>query len=129
MKNENQSQLLLELFVPVAYLFGHFAPTNVTEPVDPRPEDYVLEQNYPNPFNANTVIKYALPNPGQVRLVIYDLLGRQIKTLVNAQQQPGQFQSIWDSTDEGNRLVAAGVYFCRIEAGEFVKTLKLMLVK
>lgn len=129
MKNENQSQLLLELFVPVAYLFGHFAPTNVTEPVDPRPEDYVLEQNYPNPFNANTVIKYALPNPGQVRLVIYDLLGRQIKTLVNAQQQAGQFQSIWDSTDEENRLVAAGVYFCRIEAGEFVKTLKLMLVK
>lgn len=129
MKNDNQSQLLLELLVPTAFVFGHLGPTNVTEPVDLRPENYVLEQNYPNPFNPTTTIAYALPKASQVRLVIYDLLGRQIKTLVNAQQQAGHFQSIWDSTDEHNRLVAASVYFCRIEAGEFVKTIKLMLVK
>ncbi len=129
MLNDNQSQLLLEFFVPVAYIIGHFGPTNVSESANPHPEDYVLEQNYPNPFNSSTAIEYALPNSSHVRLVIYDLLGRPIKTLVDTQRQAGHFQTIWDSTDEHNLPVAAGVYFCRMEAGEFVKTTKLVLVK
>ena len=93
------------------------------------PSGYTLSQNYPNPFNPATTIKYDLPKPGHVRLAIYDLLGRHIRTLVDTKQPAGHFQTSWDGTDERNMPVAAGVYFCRMEAKDFVKVIKLALVK
>jgi hypothetical protein len=93
------------------------------------PSSFELKQNYPNPFNPETVIVYDLPKTSHVQLVIYDLLGRHVKALINKQQQAGHFQTTWDGTNEHNLPVAAGVYLCRMEAGEFVKVIKLALVK
>lgn len=93
------------------------------------PSEFMMHQNYPNPFNPTTVIKYDLPRYGHVRLAIYDLLGRHIRTLVDTQQPAGRFQTIWNGTDEHNMKIGAGVYFCRLEAGDFVKVIKMALVK
>ncbi len=101
------------------------------------PEKFALFQNYPNPFNPSTTIEYDLPKPNNVRLDIYDLLGRHVKTLVSTQQQAGHFKATWDSTDGHNLPVAVGLYFCRMEAGSpssgtgrnFVKVIKLVLAK
>ncbi|MBN2092987.1 T9SS type A sorting domain-containing protein [candidate division KSB1 bacterium] len=116
-------------------------PDAVEEKLDHFSNDFALQQNYPNPFNPNTIIQYALPNPGHVQLLIYDTLGRNIKTLTDAQQPAGQFQEIWDGTNEQNQSVAAGVYFCHLKVSapskssgggveqDFVKVIKLVLVK
>jgi hypothetical protein len=91
--------------------------------------EYQLHQNFPNPFNPSTTIEYDLPKANHIRLVIYDLLGRQIRTLIDTQQQAGYFQTTWNGTDEFNLPVVAGVYLCRMEAGEFIKVTKLLLIK
>jgi len=70
-----------------------------------------------------------LPIPSPVRLIIYDVLGRHIKTLVDSQHSIGHFQIAWDGTDEQNLPVAAGLYFCRMESGDFATVIKLALVK
>jgi len=88
-----------------------------------------LEQNYPNPFNSFTTVNYQLSVFGNLRLAIYDIRGRKVCTLVNTQQQMGNYQIVWDGTDEHNLPVAAGLYFCRMEAEAFVKVIKLALVK
>jgi len=82
-----------------------------------------------NPFNPKTTIKYTLPKPGNVRLAIYDLLGRQIRTLINNNQPAGRSQTSWNGTDDRNMPVAAGVYFCRMEANDFIKVIKLALMR
>ncbi|MBZ0203576.1 MAG: T9SS type A sorting domain-containing protein [Ignavibacteria bacterium] len=85
---------------------------------------FSLSQNYPNPFNPVTTIKYALPNDVKVIVKIYDILGREVKTLVNDFQKAGYY----DAKFEGSNY-ASGVYFYRIEAGEFVQSKKMVLVK
>ena len=95
----------------------------------PVPKTYALYQNYPNPFNPITAIEFDLPKPSHVHIVIYDLLGRHIKTLMDAKQLAGRFQLFWDGTDVSNQPVASGLYFCRMEAGNFVKVIKLELLK
>ena len=97
--------------------------------VNPRPEGFTLLPNFPNPFNPVTTIKYNLPEQTMVRLTIFDILGRQVRTLVNQQQEPG-FKSIqWNARDDFGRSVGAGVYIYRIEAGDFHKTNKMILMK
>ncbi|HEX9972522.1 MAG TPA: T9SS type A sorting domain-containing protein, partial [bacterium] len=103
--------------------------TSVEELSTDLPTHFSLDQNYPNPFNPATTIEYDVPNSNHVRLAIYDLLGRHVKTLVDTQQPAGHFQTTWDGADEHNLPVAVGVYFCRMEAGEYVKVIKLALVK
>ncbi len=101
------------------------------------PESIELYQNYPNPFNPSTTIAYDLLKPAHIRLLIYDVLGRHIRTLSDTRQQVGHFQTSWDGTDDQKVPVAAGVYFCRLEAGDpstgswqgFVKAIKLALVR
>jgi len=94
-----------------------------------QPSDYSLFQNYPNPFNPMTTIEYRLSRSVHIRLIIYDLVGRYVKTLVDTRQQSGHFKITWNSLDEHNLPVTAGVYFCRMEAGESVKVIKLLLIK
>ena len=93
------------------------------------PSTIALEQNYPNPFNPSTTISYDLPKRSQVTLGIYDLLGKQIKTLVNQSQDAGNKIAIWDGTDDLGKQVSAGVYLYQIQAGEFSQTRKMLLLK
>ena len=93
------------------------------------PSGYKLYQNYPNPFNPTTKIEYSIPYVGtsrdlSVRLIVYDVLGRKVKTLVNKQQRPGNYEVEFN----GSKL-ASGVYFYRLKAGSFSNTKKLVLLK
>jgi hypothetical protein len=93
------------------------------------PQTFVLYQNYPNPFNPNTTIRYDLHERAQVQLVIYDLLGRKVRTLVNDLQEPGFKTIVWDGKDEQGRVVGTGVYLYRIIAGTFTQTKKLVVLR
>jgi subtilisin family serine protease len=88
------------------------------------PKEFALTQNYPNPFNPTTVISYALPKSSSVKLVVYDMLGREIKTLVNEFKQAGSYDVSFDASS-----LASGVYFYRINAGDFTDAKKMMLIK
>ena len=90
---------------------------------------FKLHQNYPNPFNPTTTIEYTLLKAEHVRITIYDMLSRHIKTLVDADQPVGCFQTTWNGTDENNIPVATGVYSYKIRAGDFVQVNKLVLVR
>ncbi|MBN1561038.1 hypothetical protein JW998_12365, partial [candidate division KSB1 bacterium] len=90
---------------------------------------YSLAQNSPNPFNPSTTIAYDLPTAGYVRLIIYDLLGRQIRTLVDSHKPTGRFRVTWDGRDENGLSVAGGLYFCRMQAGEYSAVVKMVLVR
>ncbi len=85
-----------------------------TSPVPP--ETYLLRQNYPNPFNAGTVIVYGVPVPSGVSIAVYDILGREVLTLVRGQKVGGTYTVRWDGTDAGGVHVAAGTYICRFTA-------------
>jgi photosystem II stability/assembly factor-like uncharacterized protein len=78
------------------------------------PIKYALEQNYPNPYNNKTIIKYTLPAQSHVDLKIYDILGRETKTLVNNMQEPGYYVTHWDGKNNDQRNVASGIYICKI---------------
>ena len=93
------------------------------------PTSYHLSNPFPNPFNPTTTISYDLPKRSQVTLGIYDLLGKQIKTLVNQSQDAGNKLAMWDGTDNLGRQVSAGVYLYQIQAGEFNQTRKMLLLK
>lgn len=88
------------------------------------PEKYILEQNYPNPFNPITKINYSLPIAVKVNIQVYDILGRLVKTLVNEFKETGNYEVQFDGTG-----LASGVYFYRIEAGDFTDSKKMVLVK
>ncbi|MFC1569039.1 sugar-binding protein [bacterium] len=87
-------------------------------------QDFHLAQNYPNPFNPSTTIRYSVPITSSVTLTIYDLLGKEITTLVNEIRTPGEYSVVWDS--EGQ---AAGIYLARLNTGDFTETKKLILQK
>ena len=93
------------------------------------PKKYALEQNYPNPFNPTTRIDFALPKAGAVELVIYNQLGRKIRTLVNDNRHEGFYSIVWDSRNEYGVPVPSGVYLYRLTSGSFTLTKKLMLLK
>jgi carboxypeptidase T len=88
------------------------------------PKTFALAQNYPNPFNPVTVIKYQLPQPEFVTIKIYDLLGKEVTSLVNDRKEPGYYEASFDGSN-----LASGLYFYRIEAGSFAETKKMMLIK
>lgn len=89
---------------------------------------YYLSQNYPNPFNPSTIISYQLPVSSKVVLKIYDMLGREIETLVNKEQPAGKYSVSFNSASKGNSL-ASGVYLYRLQAGSSVETKKMVLIK
>lgn len=94
-----------------------------------RPSSFVLRQNYPNPFNPETHISYMLPHDGNVKLMVYSVRGQKVRTLVNGFQATGPQSVRWDGTDDKGNSVASGIYFYRIEAGEFIDTKKMMMLK
>jgi hypothetical protein len=88
------------------------------------PTVYLLAQNYPNPFNPSTSIKYSIPKQSMVKLVVYDVVGREVEILVNKIVQPGNYEATFDASN-----LASGVYFYRIEAGSFVDVKKMVVLK
>ena len=93
------------------------------------PQEFFLEQNWPNPFNPNTNIRFTLPEESGVSLVIYDLSGRQIKTLTVSRYPAGSHQIQWDGRDDSGNAVASGIYVYRIHAGKYTQSRKMMLLK
>ncbi len=88
------------------------------------PKTFALEQNYPNPFNPVTSIKYQLPSAEKVSIKIYDILGKEVASIVNENKEPGYYEISYDASN-----LASGLYFYRIEAGSFTQTRKMMLIK
>jgi hypothetical protein len=114
---------------------GTYGLNQITTPVsvriETRPEAYALHENYPNPFNPETTIKYQLPEAGQVRLEVYNMLGQVVKTLVDNQfQNAGRYTLQWDATNNSGQPLSSGVYFYRVLAGgEFQSHKKMLLLK
>lgn len=88
------------------------------------PSNFSLEQNYPNPFNPTTNIRFSIPNTGFVRLIVFDILGREAATLVNEVRSAGNYTVDFDAS-----LLSSGVYFYRLESGSFTESKKMLLVK
>jgi hypothetical protein len=101
-------------------------------PIREVPLQIALKQNYPNPFNPATTIDYSLPGQANVKLQVFDMLGRQITTLVNDDQPEGAYTVRWEGTDNSGAPVASGVYFYRIEAkttdGVVLNSMKKMVL-
>ena len=93
------------------------------------PDIFALHQNYPNPFNPTTTLRYDLPKDAKVSIMIYDLMGRQVKTLINTQQNAGFKSVIWDAKNNLGQPVSAGMYLYRISAGDFHSVKKMVLLK
>ena len=109
---------------------GFLADTVVQSPLtsiaqnQTAPSVYSLKQNYPNPFNPSTTIAFDLPSAAHVRLRIFDLLGREVASLVNEERTAGRHRAEWNASK-----FSSGIYFYRIEAGGFVAVRKLVLLK
>ncbi|NUM74601.1 T9SS type A sorting domain-containing protein, partial [candidate division KSB1 bacterium] len=98
--------------------------TAVSEAEKVIPTEFSLNQNYPNPFNPSTTILYALPKTAFVRLTVINPLGNEVETLVSATQVAGEYEINWNPKN-----LASGVYLYRIQAGEFVETRKMVLMR
>ena len=93
------------------------------------PLKYLLHQNYPNPFNPVTTLRYDLPENALVNITIYDMMGRQISTLVSSLQSAGYKSIQWNGTNDAGQPVSAGVYLYKIQAGDYSQTKKMVLLK
>jgi hypothetical protein len=93
------------------------------------PSEFSLAQNYPNPFNPSTVIEYTLKARTQVRLEVFDIVGRLVTVLEDGEQEPGRHSHIWDGNDAHGRSVASGIYFYRLVTPEFRMARKMVLMK
>jgi hypothetical protein len=96
---------------------------------DPQPNNYYLSEAYPNPFNPSTSIKFNIPEKENVIIKVYDLLGKEVKTLLNENLRSGVHQLTWDGTDNNGNRVSSGTYLINIIAGDFNKSIKTILVK
>jgi hypothetical protein len=99
-------------------------PTAAVAEAGPLPDRFAVLQNYPNPFNPKTVVSYQLSVVSEVRLEVYDILGREVATLVNEKKPAGRYQVTFDGT-----RVSSGVYFYRLTAGRYVESRRMLLIK
>jgi len=93
------------------------------------PTKFNLYQNYPNPFNPSTIIRYDIPKSSAVRIMIYDILGREVRTLVNEQKAPGSYSVQWKGDDNSGYKVSSGIYLYMIKSGDYVNTRKMIIMK
>ncbi|MCC6398707.1 MAG: T9SS type A sorting domain-containing protein [Bacteroidetes bacterium] len=105
------------------------AAIKVKGPGEATPTSYRIAQNYPNPFNPSTTIGYEIPAAGEVRLDVYNMLGERIATLVNEIQEAGYYRVQWNGRDMDQRPVASGVYFYRMQSGQFSSVMRMLLLK
>jgi hypothetical protein len=88
------------------------------------PTEFKLYENFPNPFNPSTSIQYDIPENSFVKLVVYDITGKEVTTLVNETMAAGKYEAVWNGKE-----FASGIYFCRITAGDFKSTKSMVLLK
>jgi hypothetical protein len=93
------------------------------------PTTFSLHSPYPNPFNPSTTFSFDLPKRAGVKLVVFDVLGREVRKLVDQEMAAGTHSVSWDGTNDAGKSVASGVYFFKVTSGEFEKSVKGMLVK
>jgi hypothetical protein len=93
------------------------------------PKSLELSQNYPNPFNPTTTIRFSLPETGQVKLIIYNVLGQRVKELVNASKPAGYHEVIWNGKNESGVQAASGLYIYRLETADGIQSKKMLLIK
>lgn len=110
-------------------MLSDFGIVSVDLWLDEFPKEFNLAPNYPNPFNSITRIKYNLPENSDVHISIYDMLGRQVRTLVNQSQEAGYRTIIWNGMDDNGSPVSTGLYLYMIKAGDFSQTRKMLLLK
>jgi hypothetical protein len=110
--------------------FALLTPDDITGNETPKaPAATYLAQNYPNPFNPTTRIAFGLSEPGHVSLRIYDVAGRLVRTLAEGNRPAANYAEVWDGKDTSGRAVASGIYFCRLDAGSFSQTKKMILLR
>ena len=93
------------------------------------PLTFEMKQNYPNPFNPNTVITYQIPQNEMVTLEVFNVLGQRVRTLVNEIKDAGQYEITWDGKNNSGNQLSSGIYLYRINAGNFVKVMKMILLR
>ena len=113
---------------------GNYGLNTLDNPVSvliqTRPEAYALRNNFPNPFNPETTLKYDLPDAGDVKLVVYNMLGQAVRTLVNEHKTAGRYAVQWDATNDRGQAMSSGIYFYRVQVeGEFTDVKKMLLLK
>jgi hypothetical protein len=105
-------------------VYGDTTKVGVEDKVDPVATTFNLEQNYPNPFNPSTVISYRLPVSSNVTLKVYDVLGNEVATLVNEEKQPGNYEVEFNASN-----LPSGIYFYKLQAGDYNQTKKMVLLR
>ena len=107
--------------------FGGIAPVSVDGLNIP--ESFALHQNYPNPFNPSTTIRFDMPTMSNVKIVLFDVQGREVAELVNKEFSAGQYQTIWNGQNAQGTAMPAGIYFARMITSEYASTVKMLLIK
>ncbi len=95
----------------------------------PLPDKVELSVNYPNPFNESTMFTYALPERGHVTISIYNRIGQIVKTIESRDAEPGNYQVLWDGTDDNEKSVSAGIYFCQMKTFLGILTREISLIR
>jgi len=122
----NKPELVIQgIFAAMASL----ADQEDADDVAALPEDFGLYQNYPNPFNPETRIDYDLPKTAAVRLIVYNILGREVSMLVDEEKPAGRHSALWNGRDAGGLRVSSGIYIYSLQAGEFRASKKMLLVQ
>ncbi|MCJ7577118.1 MAG: T9SS type A sorting domain-containing protein, partial [candidate division Zixibacteria bacterium] len=93
------------------------------------PDKFSLLQNYPNPFNPATVVKFEIVQPAKVSLKIYNILGQSVKVLVDEEKVAGTYTTYWDGKDQNGQAVSSGIYFYKLDTGNFTEVKKMILIK
>ncbi|MDP8239688.1 MAG: NosD domain-containing protein [Candidatus Hatepunaea meridiana] len=136
----NRSSAIIDQFLPnneedyerkVVELLSLLDELDVDEIVtDPAvPDQYFHRQNYPNPFNSYTNIDYGLPENSNVEIIIYDVIGREVKTVVNEKQKAGYYSAVWKGDNSNGITMSSGIYFCKITASNFENVQKITMIK
>ena len=111
-------------------IFGDFNYVAGTDEIDnSTPRNFTVSQNYPNPFNPSTIIEYSIPHDTHVKLVVYDILGKQIKSLSDAYQHAGNYRTQWDGTNSNGIKAAGGIYIYRLITDNYSVSRKMVLLK
>jgi hypothetical protein len=93
------------------------------------PKTFVLHANYPNPFNPSTTIRFDLPKAGMARLIVYNILGQEVRSLANGRMEAGRHHVTWDGANDRGVRVSSGVYIYRLHYGDKIKSRKMMVLK